>query len=433
MSVDAAFQAARFAETVGILDRTAATRRLNKRELGYLARAHFELHDTRKAISTFQAMLEFGDDPVIHEQIGGCFFKLNLFAEAIVPLNRAIALDENAGDARLLLTRCLMRVGDLDEAEAQARLMVALGQNRATGEAMLDAIAGTRASDVPPRPAARWPRGIDLFDDPRDLARRFIIDRTEPPPFTITPQSRLFAFGSCFAENLAAHLRGAGLACEHVGFAEIVNSTYANRHFLEWIFDTEIGNDYHQDFEAAFPGPEKARLRDLIENADLFILTLGVAPCLFEADTGRFVFRAATDEISLERLSSRYDFRTTSVEENVVNLRRIHELLVAPNADAKLVLTVSPVPLNASFEYSSAILADCVSKSTLRVVADQFLREAAPRTYYWPSFEMVRWVGSHVMGRGYGDDDGNTRHVNEDIVRSIIELFLETHGDHTAD
>jgi hypothetical protein len=117
------------------------------------------------------------------------------------------------------------------------------------------------------------------------------------------------------------------------------------------------------------------------------------------------------------------------VEENVINLRRIHEILIAPKDDARLVLTVSPVPLNASFEYESAIVADCVSKSTLRVVADQFLRGDAQRTFYWPSFEMVRWIGAHTTGRSYGDDDGNTRHVNDDLIRMIVELFLETHGE----
>ena len=90
----------------------------------------------------------------------------------------------------------------------------------------------------PQRPAARWPRAREMFDDLRDLSRRFLIDGAGKRPFSIGPETRIFAFGSCFAENLAVQLRRSGHASEHVRFAEIVNSTYANRYFLEWLLDT---------------------------------------------------------------------------------------------------------------------------------------------------------------------------------------------------
>jgi len=61
---------------------------------------------------------------------------------------------------------------------------------------------------------------------------------------------------------------------------------------------------------------------------------------------------------------------------------------------------VSPVPLKATFERLSPIIADCVSKSILRVAAHEFMSSAAGAgTIYWPSFEVFRWLGGHV-GRG---------------------------------
>lgn len=422
----------RFAEVVAVLDRCGAERALLKPELNHLARAHFDLQDIAAALSAFRAMSAFGDDPAVHRQIGGCLFKLDRFAEALVPLTRAVALDGTDADARVLLTRSLMRVGDIDRAEAHARELVAANQYPDIADAILDSIAGQRAAGHPQRPAARWPRAREMFDDLRDLSRRFLIDGAGKRPFSIGPETRIFAFGSCFAENLAVQLRRSGHASEHVRFAEIVNSTYANRYFLEWLLDTGAGTEHHADFADAFPGGEKARIRRLLDESDLVILTLGVAPCLFERGSGRFVFRAAPADIArrgLERLSSRYEFRTTSVAENVANLRRIHELLGRRGRDRHLVLTVSPVPLNASFEYASAVIADCVSKSTLRVAAEEFLQQVGAGVVYWPSFEMVRWLGAHTEGRSYGDDDGNTRHVNESLVGMIVDLFLETYAE----
>ena len=49
-------------------------------------------------------------------------------------------------------------------------------------------------------------------------------------------------------------------------------------------------------------------------------------------------------------------------------------------------------------------------------------REAG--TYYWPSFEIVRWLGGHV-GPFYGVDDGSSLHVSEALVGVITDLFID--------
>jgi hypothetical protein len=70
------------------------------------------------------------------------------------------------------------------------------------------------------------------------------------------------------------------------------------------------------------------------------------------------------------------------------------------------------------------MISDCVSKSILRVAIDQFFREHAPKTaYYWPSFEMVRWVGAHVDFPTLFEDN-TPRHVNRGIVEIIITNFV---------
>ena len=73
--------------------------------------------------------------------------------------------------------------------------------------------------------------------------------------------------------------------------------------------------------------------------------------------------------------------------------------------------------------------ADCLSKATLRVAVEQLLQNVDD-CIYWPSFEIVRWLGTYIPGM-YGDEDGSTRHVSERVVRTIIRSFLQTYGEET--
>jgi hypothetical protein len=119
------------------------------------------------------------------------------------------------------------------------------------------------------------------------------------------------------------------------------------------------------------------------------------------------------------------------VEQNVANLRAIHELLQRVRPGIRLVLTVSPVPLAATFEMASAVVADCVSKSVLRAAAHEFLKGAGAEVSYWPSYEMVRWIGGHTGG-AFGGDDGSNHHVTDALVTDIVELFVEYFGESPA-
>ncbi len=94
-----------------------------------------------------------------------------------------------------------------------------------------------------------------------------------------------------------------------------------------------------------------------------------------------------------------------------------------------IVLTVSPVPLSGTLEFHSAVVADCISKSTLRVACHEVMSvQEGTDVLYWPSFEIVRWLGTHFgpdQPHVYGAHDSNTRHVSEWMVTLIIDLFLE--------
>src|SRR6185369_7470852 len=160
--------------------------------------------------------------------------------------------------------------------------------------------------------------------------------------------------------------------------------------------------------------------------ADTFIYTLGVAPGFFDRDTGRF--HLSQPGASTRHLLRAKQFRTTTVAENVENIEYIAAAIAGLRPNAQIVFSVSPVPLFATFEYESAIVADCVSKSTLRVAIDTVMKKGLPNLHYWPAFEMIRWVG--VYGGGvYGAEDGTSRHVSEHAIRSVMRAFVRRHGD----
>src|SRR5262249_37853674 len=123
--------------------------------------------------------------------------------------------------------------------------------------------------------------------------------------------------------------------------------------------------------------------------------------------------------------SGKYVFRTTTVAENLDNLRAIVALVRDVNPGCRFVFSLSPVPLTATLEARSAMEADCLSKSILRVAVELLVAETAG-CVYWPAFEIVRWLGAYLPNM-YGDEDGTTHHVSERVVRTIMRLFLETY------
>ena len=96
------------------------------------------------------------------------------------------------------------------------------------------------------------------------------------------------------------------------------------------------------------------------------------------------------------------------------------------NPAIRMIFTVSPIPLFATFEGHSAILADCASKSALRAAIEEVMMEKDEDELliYWPSFESFRWLGVHA-GPVFGADDGSTMHASEFVIDAVFKEFYE--------
>jgi hypothetical protein len=159
----------------------------------------------------------------------------------------------------------------------------------------------------------------------------------------------------------------------------------------------------------------------LLGQADVIIYTLGVAPCFFDKASGAFVLPPRAQGVR-SVVGGKYVFRTTTVDENVANLRGIVAAVRQVNPDCRFVFSLSPVPLTSTLEPRAALEADCLSKATLRVAVDQVVADTRG-CVYWPAFEIVRWLGACVPDM-YGEEDGTTHHVSERIIRTIMRHFL---------
>jgi GSCFA family/Tetratricopeptide repeat len=260
---------------------------------------------------------------------------------------------------------------------------------------------------------SRFPATIVELQDLEKTVCEHVLSHTPREAISLSKASNIVTIGSCFASNLANALSVEGFKVKNLPIGETINSTYANLELMRWAFGAEPNVSSEMPYN-------RDELNSFIITADIIIYTLGVAPCFFEKDGGKFVLVSKTEAVR-GVLRGKYIFRNTTVDENTANLKQIISLIRAKNHDCKFVFSLSPVPLMATMEHRSSIEADCLSKSTLRVAADQIV-STTPGCIYWPSFEIVRWLGAYIPGM-YGAEDGTPHHVSESIVQMIMGLF----------
>jgi tetratricopeptide (TPR) repeat protein len=271
----------------------------------------------------------------------------------------------------------------------------------------------------------RYPETKVFLGDLQPLIRDHIaVDLNRAPKF-IGKSSRFFTMGSCFARNLAGSLIKNGFAAHHMEISEYINTTFANRVFVDWLSGAEIDAAIQERIvELLPPSWSKENTLQVIKGSDVFILTLGVAPAFFDRATGDFVLPRPS-ALNSRVLAEKYLFRTTSVKENVDNVLYLINFIRSVAPGIKIVVTVSPVPMLASFEFESAVQADCLSKSTMRLVAHEVVNNSnLSNILYWPSFEVFRWAGSNASNY-YAADDGAAWHVSEEKVAGTIKAFVD--------
>jgi hypothetical protein len=153
--------------------------------------------------------------------------------------------------------------------------------------------------------------------------------------------------------------------------------------------------------------------------AKVIILTLGLTEGWIHAPTGfhinRFVPKVA-------RNREEFVFATQTFEDVQKSLNQVYKLIRRRHqtGDFQFVLTVSPVPLQATFTGKDIVIANMDSKATLRAAAVEFADRYA-NVHYFPSYEMVHYSNLQLAWRP------DRMHVNRGMVSKIVSKFVDTY------
>jgi hypothetical protein len=247
-----------------------------------------------------------------------------------------------------------------------------------------------------------FPKTLDKFSDLDRAIDELVIDPRSPRFFR--KSSRFFTQGSCFAEYIHKSLISLGY----------------ESHWEKWVEDVNSPLALAAQFTAqATPGSE---LSSLVRRCDVAVITVGVAPCWFKKSDHSFIVNNA---LNLREIDGYYQ-RTLTVDECKKYLASALSTLSRLNENIKLVLTLSPVPLARTFEFSSAVVADAVSKSVLRASIHELVGMYPDKIFYFPSYEMVTWLGRY-RGDAFGADEGCPRHVSAFYIDSILRSFIRNY------
>ena len=263
------------------------------------------------------------------------------------------------------------------------------------------------------------------LEDPGFLSAH-VMRGLEPKGPIISTDTKVVTFGSCFAAHIRDHLdalkfnvltKQGGAYVSELGDG-IVN-TYAIRQQFEWAWEErQPAVDLWFGYRAEAFG-YSTRVRDktrrLFDAADVFILTLGLSEIWFDEPTGEVFWRA----VPMAHFDpARHKFRVATTQENLDNLHAIRSLIGRHRPDAALVITLSPIPLTATFRPMSCLTADAVSKAVLRAAIDELLRAHSgdERLFYFPSYEIVQRCFEHP----YMEE---RRHVHKHVLDFNMQVF----------
>jgi hypothetical protein len=278
---------------------------------------------------------------------------------------------------------------------------------------------------------------------------------------TISPSDKLATMGSCFAQHLARFVSRSGLNYYVPEAAPTGMSAAEATHRNYGVFSARYGNVYTvkqavQLFDRAFGAfvpqdnvwkykdrlvdpfrpriePEGfateedlerdrqahfRRVRDVFIESDFIIFTLGLTEGWRSRRDGA-VFPLAPGVAGGNFDPEEYEFVNFTVPEIERDLTGLITKIDTVNPYARIILTVSPVPLIATYENRHVLVSTTYSKAALRVAADAAERSFHNVTYF-PSYEII--TSPAAQGRYYADD---LREVTDLGVKHVMRVFAK--------
>lgn len=278
----------------------------------------------------------------------------------------------------------------------------------------------------------------------------------------IHPETKVATAGSCFAQHIARHLKASGF-CYYVAeqahplipidvataqnyglFSARYGNIYTARQLLQliqravgsftpsddvWVADdgsfidpfrpsTQPGGYISEGEMLADRDQHLRMVREMFANLDVFVFTLGLTEgWVSKADGAAYPIAPGVEGGAFN--PDLYAFINYGVDDVLGDMNAFLDHLRLLNPAAKVILTVSPVPLAATAEPDQHVLsATTYSKSVLRVVAEMLTKQHR-NVHYFPSFEIITSMASR--GAYYAPD---LRNVTEEGVLHVMRTFL---------
>lgn len=262
-----------------------------------------------------------------------------------------------------------------------------------------------------------------------NFLQNYVLKGLTPAAPFINEDTKITAFGSCFAENISKYLSKIGYNVSKDKHPDVYISSIGeglvNVHALlsqfKWAFDDiapsqELWHGYKTEvFE--YNEEIRQKTKQVFLETDLFVITLGLSEVWYDEITNE-VFWRAVPESKVD--PTRHKFRVCGMQETKECLQQIKNYINKFNPNAKLLFTLSPVPLAATFRPVNCISANAVSKAILRAAVDELLRDNIAdvnnNLFYWPSYEIV----TELFYEKFTEDN---RHPNDEILNLIMRMF----------
>lgn len=276
---------------------------------------------------------------------------------------------------------------------------------------------------------------------PSDLSKFYFGGGGGKKPL-INKKTKIVSIGSCFAENIGRYLRahkynyistekGSGWFSANWG---IVFNSASIRQIFEYSFD--LFNPKVQWWERTTGRMQDPYRRDIIYpkgvhlqkkeahvkasrralgQADVIIATLGLVEVWRDKRDNSTFWRVPPMHLYDPKI---YEFYVMDVPDVYDDLMKMKAIINVFNPKCKLILTVSPVPFQATYrEDCDVVAANTYSKAVSTAAVNNFVTDMkGENVYYFPSFEFVRY--------GFNNPyiaDG--RHIKKPVINKMMQFF----------
>lgn len=272
--------------------------------------------------------------------------------------------------------------------------------------------------------------------------------------FQVKPGSSVFTIGSCFARNMERHLSALGYQVPMLNFTVpkeewgsapqgILNKYTPPAIFQELAWTSSIlkrdgivrSEDCDQflyqvggmcvdnnlaGFVPVAPDRFYARRQELFDcfknvfSSDCVTITLGLIECWYDSEREIFIQESPARNLGLMRsVKDKVFFVRLTQSQCIDFVQKSLNLIKEYNPNADVLMTVSPVPLDATFTEEDVITANSYSKSVLRSTVGEIVSEN-PAVGYFPSYESVLYT------RDWSVFSADLRHVTDEAIGQLV-------------